>query len=252
MNTMNTGNAGKTKGTIIKVPDSNPGLLFANGQQKSFTLEGVWKSPVAPAVNMSVDVELDSSGAVISVAVADPQQANKERLSQMGHTAEEQGKQAAEFAKKEIGALASRMGPMVLGAAVLLWIVWFFLPGTTINTFAKVETYTFWEALGIDWSNIMAIGMRVVDHGFFSLLGIVAIAAPFAVPFLKDPRAKFLSALPLVYIVIAIVVQKMNIGKGAGPFGEEMSKAISIGWGTYVLVLVALFLAFPVIKSFKK
>jgi hypothetical protein len=250
---MNAGNLGKTRGTIIKVPDSNPGLLFANGQQRSFTLEGVWKSPVAPAVNMTVEVEFDGSGAIAGVTVVDSQQMNKERLNQMGHTAEEQGKQAAEFAKKEIGALASRMGPMVLGAAVILWVAWFFLPGTTINTgFAKPETYTFWEAVGIDWSNFLAIGMRAVNHGFFSLLGIVAIAAPFAVPFLKDPRAKFLSAFPLVYIVIAIVEQKMSIGKGAGPFGGDMSKDISLGWGTYVLVLVALFLALPVLKSFKK
>ena len=43
--------------TIIRTPDSSPGLLVVDGQQKSFTLEGAWKSPVAPALNMAVDVE---------------------------------------------------------------------------------------------------------------------------------------------------------------------------------------------------
>ena len=63
----------KIRGTIVKVPDATPGLLFVNGQQKSFMLEGIWKSPVAPALNMTVDVELDAAGAVTGVAVVDSQ-----------------------------------------------------------------------------------------------------------------------------------------------------------------------------------
>jgi hypothetical protein len=43
----------RIRSTIVKVPDASPGLLFLNGQQKPFTLEGVWKSPVAPAPNSS-------------------------------------------------------------------------------------------------------------------------------------------------------------------------------------------------------
>ena len=50
------------KGTIIKTPDTSPGLLVADGQQKTFALEGAWKSQVAPAVNMAVDIELDGAG----------------------------------------------------------------------------------------------------------------------------------------------------------------------------------------------
>ena len=38
-----------SRGTIIKVPDSTPGLVIVNGAQKSFTLESVWRAPVAPA-----------------------------------------------------------------------------------------------------------------------------------------------------------------------------------------------------------
>ena len=43
----------RLRGTIVKVPDPGPGLLVVNGQQKQFTLEGIWKSPVAPAVTAS-------------------------------------------------------------------------------------------------------------------------------------------------------------------------------------------------------
>ena len=38
-----------SRGTVIKVPDATPGLVIVKGVQKSFTLEGLWRSPVAPA-----------------------------------------------------------------------------------------------------------------------------------------------------------------------------------------------------------
>jgi hypothetical protein len=60
-------------GTIIKTPGSTQGLLIVEGQQKPFTLEGVWKSPVAPAVNMAVDVEFDSAGFVKGLTALDLQ-----------------------------------------------------------------------------------------------------------------------------------------------------------------------------------
>ena len=53
---------------IIKVPDANPGLIFINGQQKEFRIENMWKSPVAPAPNMNVDVDLDSNGTIVAVS----------------------------------------------------------------------------------------------------------------------------------------------------------------------------------------
>jgi hypothetical protein len=61
-------------GTIIKTPGGTPGLLIVEGQQKPFTLEGVWKSPVAPVVNMAVDLELDDAGFVKGLTALDPQE----------------------------------------------------------------------------------------------------------------------------------------------------------------------------------
>ncbi len=110
------------RGTIIKVPDASPGLLFVNGEQKSFTLGGVWKSPVAPAPNMIVDVELDASNSVVSITQVDLHQARKEQMSHASAVAQEQGKHAAELAKKGFGELVARMGIVALAATVLLWI----------------------------------------------------------------------------------------------------------------------------------
>ena len=67
---MNGDSSPTVRGTIVKVPDANPGLLFFNGQQKPFTVEGVWKSPVAPAPNMTVDVAVDGAGAITALTVA--------------------------------------------------------------------------------------------------------------------------------------------------------------------------------------
>ena len=63
-----------------RTPDSAPGLLVVDGQQKTFTLEGVWKSPVAPAVNMAVRFEFDGAGSIRGLTVVDPQQAAREKL----------------------------------------------------------------------------------------------------------------------------------------------------------------------------
>src|SRR5277367_1801433 len=98
-NRMDAANINKQRGNIIKVPDSTPGIVFVNGQQQFFTLERVWKSPVAPVVNQTVDVEFDSVGAIAAVTVVDSQLANKERLNQLSGVAQERGKEAAKLAQ---------------------------------------------------------------------------------------------------------------------------------------------------------
>src|SRR5579862_7497334 len=97
---MSTETSPKLRGTIVKVPDATPGLLFVAGQQKSFTMEGVWKSPVAPATNQIVDVETDGAGAIAGLTVVDAQQMNRERMGQMAGVAGEKGKEAAKEAAK--------------------------------------------------------------------------------------------------------------------------------------------------------
>jgi hypothetical protein len=266
---MSTENKTKARGPIVKVPDSSPGLIFINGEQKAFTLEGVWKSAVAPAANMVVDVELDAAGAVTAVSVVDSQQAAKERLNQLSGVAQEQGKQAAKLAQQGVGALAARMGKMALGAAVVLWIAWFFLPAASIAMMSK--SLTFWDLLGTDFSDPTTLAST--SHGLFAFIGLLAIALPFAAPFIRDPRAKFLNVAPLAFIVLMGLKVWWNIHeaasqaeqavKGLDPMmaqlasqmassaAKEMSDAISIGFGVYVLVVAAIVLAVPALKDLR-
>lgn len=60
------------KATVIRVPDQQPGLLMANEQQRTFTLEGAWRSSIAPQVNMTVDLQLDEGGGIRSITVVEP------------------------------------------------------------------------------------------------------------------------------------------------------------------------------------
>ena len=141
---MNGANPSKSRGTIIKVPDATPGILFANGQQQYFTLERVWKSPTAPAVNQTVDVESDSAGVLTAITVVDSQQLNKERLNELSGVAQERGKEAAKLAQQGVGALAARMGAVALGATVLVWLAWFFFPSAAIaGGMVGSESFTF-------------------------------------------------------------------------------------------------------------
>jgi hypothetical protein len=253
-----------SRGTIIKVPDSTPGLVIVNGAQKSFTLEGVWRSPVAPAPNMTVDVELNDSGAVAGISAVDPQQLTKEKLDRLGGIAQQQGKEAAEIAKQGVGALAARMGMSALVATVVLWVAWFFLPAVDLDFFLLNRSFTFWEYLAMSLNNPQS---PTGSRGLLGLLGMLCIVAPVARPFIQHAKAKYLNAAPLAFIVVAPFLVYWRLAGGLGPAGEpqtlaelqrgvqrEAAKAmldsLSVSWfGAIVLIIPAVYLAYLGLKK---
>jgi hypothetical protein len=239
----------RMRGTIVKVPDAGPGLMLVNGQQKQFTLEGIWKSPVAPAANMTVDVDLDASGSVTAVRVVDVQQLAKEQMKQLTGVAQERGKEAAEMAKQGIGTLAARMGGIALTTAVLLWIAWFFFPVASIDTGGGKISYSFWNLIGVDFKNLESLATGG-SHGFFSLIGLIAIAVPFAVPFVRTTWSNYLNAAPLAYIVLGLIIM---FGKEHSAFKEIAQNAgiNPFSWSVMTIVLlliVAAVLAYVGVK----
>jgi hypothetical protein len=246
---MNGGTRVRT--TIVKVPDASPGLLLVNGQQKSFTLEGVWKSPVAPAPNMSVDVDLDGTGAITAITAVDSQQLAKERLNQLGGVAQERGKEAAKLAQQGIGALAARMGAVPLGAAVLVWIAWFFLPAAAVSGgMVGSMSFTFWNLLGIDFANPASMMGGGSEHGLFAMLGIVCIAVPFAAPFIKTPWSHYLNAAPLAFVLLGWVTIYMGENKAFGDLAKMAGGSpFSFSWGIFALAIAAAVLATGALKK---
>jgi hypothetical protein len=244
--------AAKARGTIVKIPDATAGLLMVNGNQKQFTLEGVWKSPVAPAPNMTVDIEVDDAGAITAITAVDSRQLAKEQLNKfsdkLGEIAHGQDKEGANLAKQSLGQLAARMGTVTLISTAVLWIAWFFLPGYKLDFgFLGSQTYTLWEFLGV---NLEQVGTIQISHGFWAILGILAITAPFIVPFIKDPRAKFANGLPLVYSVIAIFAERSSIIKAfAGPLVPDASSVLSMQLGTYIVLAAGAVIAGRALKS---
>lgn len=228
--------APRMRGTIVKVPGAGPGLVMVNGEQKQFMLEGIWKSPVAPAANMTVDVDLDASDSVTAVRVVDVQQIAREQMKQLSGVAQERGKEAAEMARQGIGALAARMGAVALGCAVLVWVVWFFLPVAGIDTGGGKMSYSFWNLIAVDFKDLESLATGG-SHGFFSLIGLLAIAVPFAAPFVQATWSKYLNAAPLAYIVLGLIIM---FGKEHSAFKEIAQNAGMNPFSWHATTVIAL------------
>lgn len=243
--------AGRIRGTVVKVPDANPGLLFANGQQKSFVMEGVWRSPQAPAPNMTVDVEVDGGGRITGITAVDPQQIARERMQQLSGVAQERGKEAAKLAQQGVGALAARMGKVALGATVLVWIAWFFLPAATFGGgLTAAANLTFWNLLGIDFNSPLAVLGNASEHGFLAFLGLACIVAPFVAPFITAPWSKYLNAAPLGIVAVGFIAIYMEENKAFGELTKLGAPSpFSWSWGIFVLGVAALVLAGGALKK---
>lgn len=242
----------RVRSTIIKVPDASPGLLIVNGRQTSFTLERVWQSPVAPVPNMTVDVELDASGAIAAITAVTPARLATERLNEIGRTlgkfTQGSGKDGAALAQRALTDFVGRMGMLSVAAAVVLWIAWFFMPGYKLDLgIFGSRTFSVWQFIGLHFQQAGALEIR---HGLWPMLGVVCITAPFIVPFVKDTRARFANVLPLVYSLIAIFAQRSSvITQLTLPGINDASSALSMQLGSYVVIAAGAVLALREIRK---
>ena len=93
------------------------------------------------------------------------------------------------------------------------------------------------------------------SHGLFGLLGLLAIAAPFARPFVVHTKAAWLNALPLAFVVLAVLRLLYTINRAAGNVGANrevtsvVQDVISLGSGACILVAAGAFLAFRAFRG---
>jgi hypothetical protein len=247
------------RGKVLRDPYVRPGLLIVEGQQHQFFLEGVWRSDVPPKPGLVVDVEFNAQGEVSAInAVAESQ------------IAREQAEMALAAAKKKGSALAStlvaKFGLSQLVAAGLLLFSWSFLTAVSVQLpFPGRLEFTFWQVLGyLNSGNLSQAldGHRSVGFGFYNVLSLVAICGPFLHHFWKDKRAAFGGLLPFTFMLVIWVLVRSNVqsslsGPSDGLFGnlqqqaqEELMKAISLGIGAYVSMLVSLYFAGTGVKGF--
>ena len=113
------------------------------------------------------------------------------------------------------------------------------------------QSYTFWDLLGTDFNNMAQLmGGSGTSHGLFSIIGLLAIVAPFAAPFIKTPWSHYLNAAPFAFVLLGWVVIFMNENKAFGDVAKLAgSSPFSFSWGIYVLALVSLVLAAGALKK---
>lgn len=254
----------KTRGRILRDTNAGPGLLAVNGQQLPFTLEGHWKSPVATAANMPVDVELDTSGAVLAVHAVDPAQVAREQAEQALQMARERGGQALAVGGQLLGGLSGAVGMSRLVLTGLLFIGWYVLATLKVKVFGSVvNVFTLWDLIpALNSAGGFLAGMQNGSGGSRGLYGLLMIAATFA-PLLpgvwKNPKAQLGAVAPLAWLLLVLIFSQASLQSGMsevsraggadmGDFAKEMMrevmKAISFGLGLYLSFAVSALLAF--------
>jgi hypothetical protein len=245
---MNATLSTKLRGAVIKVPDTTPGILSIAGRQQVFSLDGVWRSAVAPTPNQKVEVELDNAGTLLSITVLDQQELVREQLTALGGVAQERGKDIAVHVQRFLNALAARMGMATLATAVLIWIAWFLLPAAGISGGGEdIASFSFRTLLGTNLADQSSFANPGHGRVLLRYAGLLAIAAPFAAPFIKTAWSRFLNAAPLAATLIGWAVIHENVASGLGQLGADNPFAFK--WGFYVLLLGCLALASSALKK---
>jgi len=196
------------RGKILRDTSAGQGLLSMEGKQFPFDLEGVWKSALAPALNMVVDVELNDEGKVVALHVVPEAQLAKEQAAIALAAAKAKGTQVA-------AVLISKFGVPTLIALLTLTVSWFFLDSLSIQMDGpRADTFSFWRCLGAlntsgGFGN-SAYVIRNASVGFYGFLAIVVLAAPLAPYFWKDSRAQLGNLLPLLFMLTIGLLVSLN------------------------------------------
>jgi hypothetical protein len=250
------------RGKILRDTSVGNGLVVVDGQQYPFMLEGTWRSEVPPAVGMTVDAEINDVGQIVSLIVVQDSQLNKEQA------------QAALIAAKGKGAeifsgIVARVGAVNLAAILLLIIAWLCLSAVSIQSPAGAMSFTFWQLLGfINAKNALDVFMQAgtgsYSTGIYGLLAFVCLLGPFVRYFWKDKLAVLGGVLPLLFMLIVglIAHSSLNSAMGVGAAGvdpndpmvkamtQQVTQAISIGFGVYLSLLLCLYFAGRAVKDF--
>jgi hypothetical protein len=250
----------KMRGKLLREPNGGPGLLMVQGQQYKFSLDGVWRSEIAPKAGQDVDVDLDQNLQILSIAVISDSQIAKEQAEQAMAKVKEQG-------GKIVGDAIAKFGAPALVAAGCLIVGWFWLTTASVAVpmLGKLD-FTFWQVLQmINASNPAEVMDRNGNGsaGIYGFIAIVALLGPFIQYFWKDKRAVLGGLAPVVFMMVVGIIARNSFlnafggGDIPGDLGDmakqaqaEAMKAISLGFGAYLSSLASLYFAVIGTKQF--
>lgn len=254
------------RGKIIHYNSSDgKGLISAVERQFPFGISQ-WSSDSAPALNQTVELTLDEAGTPIRIVLIDAQTLAREKLSQFASLSGDQGQQAATTGKAAMQQVRSRMGGSLMIVCTVLFIAWFFLPALSVNLGFVKKDFSVSDVLGLDLQS-------GASFGFWSFMGLVAIVLPWIAPWLRARWASLCFCAPLLMIGIAYVhvrwqmhTSVANAIDQAGQLGgaqaqamvqgmvdqmsENVGKALSYGFGFWIVLLLSLYLAVVGIKRY--
>lgn len=261
--------AGTKRGRILRDASAGDGLIMVDGRQLAFTLEGVWHSPMAPKVDMVVEVERDASGALVAVRAVSTQQLASEQAAELADKARERAGEVARAMQTKglpvLAALAERIGYPKLAALGALLLGWFVLPFVTVNIgmFGN-SSFTFYTMLGAVNAGDFDGNGGSMSKGLLGLLAFASIGAVALPSFSRHRLAGYGFAAPLAFMGLVALVAYMKVSSAVsaisapnalgGMFGElardavnesraEIMNAISLGLGAYLAIGASLYLA---------
>lgn len=230
------------RGRVLRDTSRGDGLVFVEGTQYSFRLEGMWRSEFAPSVNMPVDAVFDEQGQLVSLTAVAMATLGREQAAQafdaagsvvQGLTVELQAK-GLPLAK----VWAQRIGYDTLAATFLLIVAWFWLPMASFGLgVLGASSLSFYEVLA--FLNGGLWGLAGGSTGFYGFLAFIALAGIFLPQLWKDSRAGYGLILPLALMLLVIAVA---FTRAVSLAGDSAWQAISLGSGLYLATAASCYL----------
>ncbi len=224
---------------VLRDPYLGPGLLMVEGRQYPFLMGGLWRSEVPAKPGLWVDVDFDEHGNIRGITAVPEAQLNEERAD----------------IKHKTAFTLSKFWLIRLLAVGLLAASWLFLTAVSVQVpFLGNVQLTFWQVLGYvnTGSHLPSLVSRDnPDPGFYGLLAVAALIGPFLQHLTKHKPAELGSLMPLVFtLAIGLIARARLVNFNTGFSAQaQMAGGLSVGLGTYLSIVVALYLAVMSIKN---
>ena len=254
------------RGKILRDPATGSGLVSDNGQQYAFSIEQHWRSDTLPVAGMSVDLEIDGTGALASVSAASAQQQVEEKFRELNDRLKSQG---LPVARHLWSGLLQRAGWPRLVLMAALFFGWLVFATASIRIGGSLtQSATFREVLVLvnAGGGIESLSGASGGAGWYGLLMWLALLAPLLSAFWSQRWAAAGHFAPLALMCAAglavrskLVASTAAAGSMAQFLGgsqaqamarrmademlEQLMRAISLGFGFYLSVITAVLLA---------
>lgn len=222
------------RGRILRDTATGNGLVFVDGKQYLFRLEGMWKSEFAPKINMLVDVEFDDRGRLTALRSAPVEAVAAEQTTQAFNAAKASTRTLAQEVRSDavptIVQHAQALGyPTVIALGALL-LGWFYFSSASISLGAggrlSISFYQFLKLLNVRGIQDLVGGGSAGMYGVISFLCVGGVLLPL---FWRDRRARFAMLAPVIFMVLIgllvrhkIAVQMSNLEQATTHFSSQV------------------------------